>query len=254
MSFTKDFSTYQDCAPPGVRLPKIDIEDRYYDELGLSKDTSNYDFLRALCLDGVKQKGIDKKKNSKAYYSRVKTELKILSDLGFIDYILLNWDILHFCQENDIPTGPGRGSAAGSLVLFLIGVTQVDPIKYDLFFERFVSKSRARKIKKDGITFLDGSLLADVDNDIAYERRAEVIDYIKRKHPNRTCKILTLNTLSGKLCIKECGKIVGSYSEQEVNEVSDTIPKKYGKVAPLNEAYEESGGMRSKRFLTLLGS
>ena len=240
MSFTKDFSTYQDCAPPGVRLPKIDIEDRYYDELGLSKDTSNYDFLRALCLDGVKQKGIDKKKNSKAYYTRVRMELKILKELGFIDYILLNWDILHFCQENDIPTGPGRGSAAGSLVLFLIGVTQVDPIKYDLFFERFVSKSRARKIKKDGVTFLDGSLLADVDNDIAYERRAEVIDYIKRKHPNRTCKILTLNTLSGKLCIKECGKIVGSYSEQEVNEVSDTIPKKFGKVAPLAEAYEES--------------
>jgi len=240
MSFTKDFSTYQDCAPPGVRLPKIDIEDKYYDELGLSKDTSNYDFLRALCLDGVKQKGIDKKKNSKAYYSRVRMELKILKELGFIDYILLNWDILHFCQENDIPTGPGRGSAAGSLVLFLIGVTQVDPIKYDLFFERFVSKSRARKIEKDGVTFLDGSLLADVDNDIAYERRAEVIDYIKRKHPNRTCKILTLNTLSGKLCIKECGKIVGSYSEQEVNEVSDTIPKKYGKVAPLAVAYEES--------------
>ena len=240
MSFTKDFSTYQDCAPPGVRLPKIDIEDRYYDELGLSRDTSNYDFLRALCLDGVKQKGIDKKKNSKAYYTRVRMELKILKELGFIDYILLNWDILHFCQENDIPTGPGRGSAAGSLVLFLIGVTQVDPIKYDLFFERFVSKSRARKIEKDGVTFLDGSLLADVDNDIAYERRAEVIDYIKRKHPNRTCKILTLNTLSGKLCIKECGKIVGSYSEQEVNEVSDTIPKKYGKVAPLAEAYEES--------------
>ena len=240
MSFTKDFSTYQDCAPPGVRLPKIDIEDRYYDELGLSKDTSNYDFLRALCLDGVKQKGIDKKKNSKAYYTRVRMELKILKELGFIDYILLNWDILHFCQENDIPTGPGRGSAAGSLVLFLIGVTQVDPIKYDLFFERFVSKSRARKIEKDGVTFLDGSLLADVDNDIAYERRAEVIDYIKRKHPNRTCKILTLNTLSGKLCIKECGKIVGSYSEQEVNEVSDTIPKKFGKVAPLAEAYEES--------------
>tara|TARA_R100000008_G_scaffold84553_2_gene72265 strand:- start:5273 stop:7858 length:2586 start_codon:yes stop_codon:yes gene_type:complete len=240
MSFTKDFSTYQDCAPPGVRLPKIEIESRYYNELNLSEDTSNYDFLRALCLDGVKKKGIDKKKNSKEYYARVRMELKILKDLGFIDYILLNWDILHFCQEQDIPTGPGRGSAAGSLVLFLIGVTQVDPIKYDLFFERFVSKSRARKIEKDGVTFLDGSLLADVDNDIAYERRAEVIDYIKRKHPNRTCKILTLNTLSGKLCIKECGKIVGSYSEQEVNEVSDTIPKKFGKVAPLTQAYNES--------------
>ena len=240
MSFTKDFSVYENCVPPGVRLPKIEIEARHYDRLELDRKTSNYDFLRALCLDGVKQKGIDKKKNSKEYYARVRMELKILKDLGFIDYILLNWDILHFCQESDIPTGPGRGSAAGSLVLFLIGVTQVDPIKYDLFFERFVSKSRAKKIEKDGITFLDGSLLADVDNDIAYERRAEVIEYIKRKHPDRTCKILTLNTLSGKLCIKECGKIVGSYSEQEVNEVSDTIPKKYGKVLPLAQAYEES--------------
>jgi len=240
MSFTEDFSAYENCVPPGVRLPKIEIEARHYDRLELDHKTSNYDFLRALCLDGVKEKKIDKKKNSKAYYARVRMELKILKELGFIDYILLNWDILHFCQESDIPTGPGRGSAAGSLVLFLIGVTQVDPIKYDLFFERFVSKSRAKKTEKDGVTFLDGSLLADVDNDIAYERRTEVIEYIKRKHPDRTCKILTLNTLSGKLCIKECGKIVGIYSEQEVNEVSDTIPKKYGKVLPLAQAYEES--------------
>ena len=79
-----------------------------------------------------------------------------------------------------------------------------------MFFERFVSKSRARKTEKDGITYLDGSLLADVDNDIAYERRAEVIDYIERKHPARTAKILTLNTLSGKLCVKECGKMLGN--------------------------------------------
>ena len=100
-------------------------------------------------------------------------------------------------------------------MLFLIGVTNVDPVKYNLFFERFVSKSRARKIEKDGVTYLDGSLLADVDNDIAYERRVEVIEYIEKKHPARTAKILTLNTLSGKLCIKECGKIVGEYSEQE---------------------------------------
>ena len=240
MSFLEDFSEYKDCAPAGVKLPEINIEDKYYEQLKLNKDTSNYDFLRALCLDGVKKKGIDKKKNKQVYYNRVKEELEILKELGFIDYILLNWDILHFCHENDIPTGPGRGSAAGCLVLYLIDVTQVDPIKYDLFFERFVSKSRARKIERNGEIFLDGSLLADVDNDIAYERRAEVIDYIKRKHPNRTCKILTLNTLSGKLCIKECGKIVGNYSEQDVNEVSDSIPKRFGKVAPLKEAYEES--------------
>ena len=240
MSFTEQFTEYKDCCPPGVRLPEIKIEQKYYDMLEADNTISNYDFLRKLCHKGVYDKGIDKYKNKKDYFDRAKSELKILNELGFIDYILLNWDILNFCHENDSPTGPGRGSAAGSLVLYLIGVTNVDPVKYNLFFERFVSKSRARKIEKNGITYLDGSLLADVDNDIAYERRAEVIQYIERKHPSRTAKILTLNTLSGKLCIKECGKIVGEYSEQEVNEVSDTIPKKFGVVVPLTTAIQES--------------
>lgn len=124
-------------------------------------------------------------------------------------------------------------------------MTKVDPIKYDLFFERFVSKSRAKVIEKNGIKFLDGSLLADVDNDIAYEHRQKVIEYIEKKHPARTSKILTLNTLSGKLCMKECGKIAGSLSEQEVNVVSDMIPKHFGVVAKLKEAYKESQNFKS---------
>ena len=239
-NFTEQFSSYDDCVPAGVRLPNIKIEDRYYKMLDTKSDISNYDFLRKLCHKGVYDKGIDKFKNKKEYFDRAKTELTILEDLGFTDYILLNWDILNYCHENNIPTGPGRGSAAGSLVLYLIGVTNVDPVKYNLFFERFVSKSRARKIEHNGVTYLDGSLLADVDNDIAYERRSEVINYIEKKHPGRTAKILTLNTLSGKLCIKECGKIVGELSEQEVNEVSDTIPKRFGVVVPLKTALEES--------------
>ena len=239
-NFTEQFSSYDECVPAGVKLPNIKIEDRYYKMLDAKSDISNYDFLRKLCHKGVYDKGIDKFKNKKEYFDRAKTELTILEDLGFTDYILLNWDILNYCHENNIPTGPGRGSAAGSLVLYLIGVTNVDPVKYNLFFERFVSKSRARKIEHNGVTYLDGSLLADVDNDIAYERRSEVIDYIEKKHPGRTAKILTLNTLSGKLCIKECGKIVGELSEQEVNEVSDTIPKRFGVVVPLKTALEES--------------
>ncbi len=239
-NFTEQFSSYDECVPAGVRLPNIKIEDRYYKMLEAKSDISNYDFLRKLCHKGVYDKGIDKFKNKKEYFDRAKTELTILEDLGFTDYILLNWDILNYCHENNIPTGPGRGSAAGSLVLYLIGVTNVDPVKYNLFFERFVSKSRARKIEHNGVTYLDGSLLADVDNDIAYERRSEVINYIEKKHPGRTAKILTLNTLSGKLCIKECGKIVGELSEQEVNEVSDTIPKRFGVVVPLKTALEES--------------
>ncbi len=239
-SFLSSFKPYDGCVPPGVRLPEIDIEDHHYKSLGIPKDTSNYDFLRSLCLKGVKDKKIDQQKNKQDYYDRVKSELSILKDLGFIDYILLNWDILNYCHENDITTGPGRGSAAGSLVLYLIDVTKIDPIKYDLFFERFVSQSRARKIEEDGITYLDGSLLADIDNDIAYEHRHKVIEYIENKYPGRTAKILTLNTLSSKLCIRECGKIVGGYSEADINSVTALIPKHFGKVTPIDEAIDES--------------
>lgn len=231
---------YKQPMPVGVRLPGIEVDKEVYNELSLDHQSSNYDLLRALCLQGVKERGIDKLDNKQSYYDRVKIELSVLQDLGFVDYILLNWDVLNFCHKNEIPTGPGRGSAAGSLVLYLLNVTNVDPIKYELFFERFVSKSRAKKTVVDGITYLDGSLLADVDNDISYDRRQEVIKYIEKKHKGRTCKILTLNTLSSKLCVKECGKIVGELSEDEVNSISAIIPKQFGKVAKLDTAYEES--------------
>ena len=235
-----EFQKYENPTLPGVKLPEIIIDQKYYDLLEIPNSSSNYQFLRKLCYKGVLDKAIDKKENAQVYYDRVKTELSLFQELGFIDYVLLNWDILNFCHENKIPTGPGRGSAAGSLVLYLIGVTKVDPIEYELYFERFVSKSRARKIEVNGETFLDGSLLADVDNDIAYERRQEVIKFIENKYAGKTCKILTLNTLSSKLCIKECGKIVGELPETSVNEVSDLIPKKFGKVASLKNSCEES--------------
>lgn len=236
----ENFQKYQQPTLPGVKLPQIIIEQKYYDALGIPNTSSNYQFLRKLCHKGVLQKGIDKKQNAQVYYDRIKTELSLFEELGFIDYVLLNWDILKYCHENEIPTGPGRGSAAGSLVLYLIEVTKVDPIQYELYFERFVSKSRAKKIVVDGETYLDGSLLADVDNDIAYERRQEVIKFIEEKYAGKTCKILTLNTLSSKLCVKECGKLVGELPESSVNEVSDLIPKKFGKVLSLKNACEES--------------
>jgi DNA polymerase-3 subunit alpha len=222
---------------PGVRLPQINIEDKYYTKLGIDVGSDNFTFLKALCYKNLTTDSAD-------YVDRLEMELSIFKELDFVDYVLLNWDILNFCHENNIPTGPGRGSAAGSLVLFLVGVTKVDPIKYGLFFERFVSRSRAKKIIKDDITYLDGSLLPDVDNDISYDRRSEVIKYIENKHAGKTSKILTLNTLSSKLCIKECGKIVGSFSETEVNEVSDLIPKQFGRVFDLEEAYKQEDRFR----------
>ena len=238
MSFTTQFTAYKDCVPPGVRLPKIKISKSQYESIGEKETLSNFDFLRKLCLHGVKLKKIDNLPNAQEYYDRAKEELSILEELGFIDYVLLNWDILNFCHQNNIPTGPGRGSAAGSLVLYLIDVTKIDPIKYGLFFERFVSKSRAKKTERNGVTYLDGSLLADVDNDIAYEHRYKVIEYIEKKYPGRTAKILTLNTLSSKLCIRECGKIVGGYNESDINSITALIPKHFGKVASIKEAID----------------
>jgi len=241
MNFFKGFSDYEEACPPGVRLPEIKIEQRFYDKFNIKSPISNFDFLKRLCWEGIKDRGIDHFENKDKYYKRTKEELDILQDLGFVDYILLNWDVHNFCAEKNIPTGPGRGSAAGSLVLYLIDVTNIDPVRYDLYFERFVSKSRAKKIEgKDGVTYLDGSLLADIDNDISYERRQDVVKFIENRYPSRTCNILTLNTLSSKLCIKECGKIVGLYSEQDVNAVSDFIPKKFGKVASLIDSVLES--------------
>ena len=243
MSPTK-YTGYKTPFPVGVKLPEIKIEKKYYDEVACVDLGDNFQFLRKLCFKRIQEKGIDKLENSQIYFDRIKEELATFKDLGFVDYILLNWDILNYCKENDIPTGAGRGSAAGSLVLYVIGVTKIDPIEYDLFFERFVSKSRAKKIEHEGETYLDGSLLADVDNDISYDRRAEVINYIEKKYKGKTSKILTLNTLSSKLCIKECGKIVGELSEADVNQISDTIPKHFGIVAKLDDAYEESETFR----------
>ena len=234
-----NYSDYSDCIPAGVLLPTIHISKSQYESLGIKDSCTNPTFLKKLCEHGAKNKGINLK-SDKRYKERLDSELSILKNLGFIDYILLNWDILNFCHENDIPTGPGRGSAAGSLVLFLINVTKIDPIKYDLFFERFVSESRAKKIKKNGVTYLDGSLLADIDNDIAYEHRDKVINYIETKYPNRTAKILTLNTLTSKLCIRECGKLVGNFSETDINHITAHIPKQFGKVASIDSAIEDS--------------
>jgi len=236
MNFLQDIQSYDDAMLPGVRLPQISIDSKYYDLLKIPTSSDNFTFLKTLCYRSLENKNLNKKE----YVDRLEMELQIFHELDFVDYVLLNWDILNFCHENNIPTGPGRGSAAGSLVLFLVDVTKVDPIRYGLFFERFVSKSRAKKIIKNDITYLDGSLLPDVDNDISYDRRNEVIKYIENKHFGKTSKILTLNTLSSKLCIKECGKIVGGYSETEVNEISDLIPKQFGRVFGLEEAAKEN--------------
>jgi DNA-directed DNA polymerase III PolC len=220
----------------GVRLPSFEIDKKYKRKLGLSEDIDNENFLKSLCEIGMRE--IKKEGNAK-YQERLDHELKTIKELGFVDYLLLVWDVINFCKENDIPTGLGRGSAAGSLILYLIGVTRMDPVKYGLYFERFVSKIRAKKKVVNGVTYLDGSLMCDVDLDICYYNRSRVLEYIDKKFKGRTSKILTLNTLSTKLLIKECGKIVADKSESDMNSVSSMIPKIFGRVKDLESSYEE---------------
>ena len=223
----------------GVRLPKFNIEERYIKQFGLKSDINTYDFLREICLKRFAELGLNSSKDKKTYINRVKYELEILKDLDFTEYILLVWKVVSYCRENDIPLGLGRGSAAGSMVLYLLQITQIDPVKYDLFFERFVSKARAKKTVVDGVTYLDGSLMCDVDIDVCYYRRQEVLKYLKEEFSGNTSKILTLNTLSGKLVMKECGKVAGGKEEAEMSSLTKLIPKVFGQVKDISEAYDE---------------
>jgi DNA polymerase-3 subunit alpha len=224
----------------GVRLPVFKVEDKYKKELNLDLSTSNKDFLRELCKIGFKTLNLDKKSELyQEYGERIKYELGLFDELGFVDYVLIIWDIINFAKEKNIPTGIGRGSAAGSLVLYLIGVTKIDPLKYGLYFERFISKIRAKKSIVDGITYLDGSLMCDVDLDICYYRRKELLKYINDKYQGKTAKILTFNTLSTKLVIKEVGKIFGMIPEEDMTQVTGMIPKIHGQIEDLDKAYEK---------------
>jgi len=237
--FTSEFNDLA-LALHGVRLPSFEIDKADKRRLGVSEDLNNYDFLRAICLTGFKDLQLEK--DSEIYnqhVDRIKYELYTLKELGFIDYILLVWDVVNFCKKENIPTGLGRGSAAGSLVLYLIGVTKIDPVKYDLYFERFVSKIRAKKQVVEGVTYLDGSLMCDVDLDICYYNRRKVLRYLEEKFVGKTSKILTLNRLSTKLLIKECGKIAAGKTESEMNGVSALIPKVFGQVKDLETSYNE---------------
>lgn len=131
-----------------------------------------------------------------------------------------------------------HNSGAGSAILYLSGITRVDPIKYDLLFERFISKARSKSEIIDGVTYFTGSL-PDIDTDFSWDRRGEVIEYIQKKYDQRTCKVLTIGTLQGKACIKECCKVVSNYTEDEATDVTSRIEKVFGVVQDLADAEKE---------------
>lgn len=233
LSLKKDFA--------GVRLPKLKIAPKYYQEVGVSEKVSNAEFLQALCVKGFKdllKRGKVNPAKRQEYAARTKEELDTFKKLNFTDYVLIVWDVIKFCKEREIPTGIGRGSVCGSLVFYLIGVTGIDSLEHDLFFQRFVSEARAKSEVIDGELYIDGSLMCDVDLDVAHSRREEVLEYLNKQYPNRIAKIINLNTLTGKALIKECGKAVGEKSEFEMNQVSHMVEKIFGDVQDIEKVYK----------------
>jgi DNA-directed DNA polymerase III PolC len=236
--FERQFTDYN-LPLHGVRLPSFEIDAKIKESIGVETAADSYTVLHALCKEGFKKLKLNPESEQyEIYGKRVRHELSIIKELEFVDYILLVWDVINYCRQNNIPVGMGRGSAAGSLVLFLIGVTAIDPIKHGLYFERFISKIRAKKHVVDGVTYLDGSLMCDIDMDICYYNRSKVLHYLEQRFAGRTCKILTLNTLQGKLLIKECGKIIAGITEDEAREAANMIPEIFGKVRDIEIAHD----------------
>ena len=225
----------------GVKLPLFPIEERHRLRLKLPANCSDYQFLHTLVLEGFNKLGL-KKGTPKydEYVARIKKELSIFKELGFCSYLLITWDIMNYCNEHSIATGYGRGSACGSEVLRLIGVTKVSAIDNELFFERFLSKFRAKFTEINGVKYYQGDLLLDIDLDIEFRRREEVAKYVQDKYKGCVCKLLTTSTLTTKILVKDVCKIYLEFSEEEAKHISDMIPKVAGFVKSLKDARKES--------------
>lgn len=141
---------------------------------------------------------------------RLEYELNIIKQMGYIDYFLIVWDFIKFANDNGIPTGPGRGSAAGSLVAYTLAITKIDPIKYSLIFERFLNPERVS--------------MPDIDSDFCYERRQEIIDYVVDKYGvNNVSQIITFGTMAARACIRDVGRAM-NYPYAEVDKIAKMIP------------------------------
>lgn len=242
--FIKSFSKYSiERLDNGVKLPQYKPSPDDYSSFNVENNISNRDFLWALIKDGFSKKILtnpNKKDKEKEYQERVDKEFATFEKLGIIDYVLITWDIVNFCKKNKIPIGVGRGSAAGSEVLYLIGITNIDSLEYGCYFERFLNEARSKFKVINGENWYDGSLLLDVDLDVGMHRRNDVVTYIENKYSGKTAKLLTLSTLTTKILIKEVSKILLGISETDANEISESIPKVHGVVKDIDYSYNNS--------------
>ncbi len=176
----------------------------------------SWSYLNKLCTEGLKERYPE---DDGTLRSRMDYELDIIKTMGFVDYFLIVWDYINYCRENDIAVGPGRGSAAGSIVSYCLKITNIDPIKYSLLFERFLNPERVS--------------MPDIDVDFCYERRQEVIDYVGRKYgADKVVQIVTFGTMAAKGVIRDVGRVmdlpyayVDSIAKMIPNELNITIDR-----------------------------
>lgn len=171
-------------------------------------------FLRELCYKGLSQRYGERVQSEPALLERLNYEIDVIQRMGFVSYFLIVWDFINFARTESIPVGPGRGSAAGSLVAYVLGITDVDPLRFDLIFERFLNPERVSP--------------PDIDIDFCVNRRGEVIDYVRRKYGERSVShIVTFNTLGAKNAIRDVGRVLG-WQYGEADRLARMIPNDLG--------------------------
>lgn len=181
-----------------IKLPRYEAE-------GV---TDNKEYFVKLCRDGLKKRYGEVP--PKAYEERLEYELGVIIKMGYTDYYLIVWDFVNYAKTHDIPVGPGRGSGAGSIAAYCIGITNIDPMKYNLLFERFLNPERVS--------------MPDFDIDFCYEKRQLVIDYVVRKYgSDRVAQIITFGTMAAKAAIRDVGRVM-ELPYQKVDEAAKLIP------------------------------
>ncbi len=187
----------------------------------------SWGYLNKLCRDGMKERYPDDDGTLK---ERMEYELDIIKSMGFVDYFLIVWDYINFCRQNGIAVGPGRGSAAGSIVSYCLKITNIDPIKYNLLFERFLNPERVS--------------MPDIDVDFCFERRQEVIDYVGQKYgSDKVVQIVTFGTMAAKGVIRDVGRVMDMpYSY--VDSIAKMIPNEQNQGVPIDRALELNPELR----------
>ncbi len=181
--------------------------------------------LRRLCAEGASERyGADNREAR----ARLDYELSVISQMGYVDYFLIVWDFIHYARDHGIMVGPGRGSAAGSIVAYCLGITQLDPLRYQLLFERFLNPERVT--------------MPDIDVDFCYERRQEVIDYVARKYgADHVSQIITFGTMAARAAVRDVGRVLG-YSYRDTDAIAKAIPMELGMT--LEKALQQSPDLR----------